>query len=295
MDWHIDYLTITVWGNDVINFFDLVFVNTFRKLINQGHGGRFYLETFKTDLGVTVRTNPVNTIENRSTIEIPGKACQLIGFIGLSSLLDQLNTKYEKVRVNRIDLAFDNCNFTVKDVEDCLLDDNLRSYFKRSTIKIYNNPYEINEVGEIGTSGITVGGRSSTRYMRIYDKHGFTRLELEFKHDKAVQVALDLFNNNTPEDALSMALGHVRDYIDFFTDWWEVFIQDFERLYKTLPENVKEMNLQNIKLWFENQIASAFFVLASLEPNELNNIYEIGRNKYTKSKYQGLLELEVLK
>lgn len=295
MDWHIDYLTVTVWGPDVIEFFDLFFVNTFRRLINQGHGGRFYLETYKTDLGVTIRNNPVNKIEERATIEIPGKACQLIGFIGLRSLLDQLITKYIKVRVNRIDLAFDNCNFTIEDVEKCLIDDNLRSYFKRSTIKIYNNPYEINEIGEVGTSGITVGGRSSTRYMRIYDKHGFTRLELEFKHEKAEQVAGDLFINSNPIDALPVALGHVRDYVDFFAEWWEIFVNNYARLYKTLPDNVKEMTLENIKYWFENQIASAFFVLASLDPEHIEEVYKIGKYKYNNSKYKGLLELETVK
>lgn len=291
MKWHIDYLTLTVWGEDVIDYFDLVFVNTFRGLVNQGHGGRFYLETYRTDLGIVVRNNPVNGGDNRTTIEFPGQACQKLGFYGLAQFFGELSYKYEKVRINRIDLAFDDCPFTVQDVYDCVIDDNLRSYFKRDKVKYYNSPFEKNEIGEVGTSGLSLGGRSSTRYMRVYDKHGFTRLEIEFKKEKSQQVGLMVLTADNPNSALVIAMGHVRDYIDFFTDWWELFVQDFERNYSKLPNDVQEMTLDGIKEWFEKQIAAAFFVLSNMEGEYLEDLYKIGAQKYRKSRYQGLLEL----
>jgi len=291
MNWHIDYLTLTVWGDDVTKFFELFFVNTFRNLINQGHGGRFYLETYKTDLGITVRTNPVNSIENRTTLEFPGQACQMIGYIGLASFLDQLQVKFDKVRINRIDLAFDHCPFTVEDVLKCVEDDNLRSYFKREKVKYYNSPYEVNELGEVGTSGLYLGGRSSTRMIRIYNKHGFTRLEMEVKHEKAIQVGLDVLKAGSIENALIMAMGHLRDYIDFFEGWWEEFIADFDRNYSKLPDDVQEITIENIKSWFEKQVASAFFVMANMDGRYLEELFEIGKDKYKNSRYQGLIEL----
>ena len=294
MNWHLDWVTFTVWGDDIIEVFDLWYADKFRSLVDQGHGGRFYKSTHKTDKSITVRTDPISGREQHATIEFPGEACQMIGLQGMREFYYFLLNHFERVRCNRIDVAFDYCEFTVQDVTDCLLDNNLRSYFKRSTIKVYNKPFEKNELGGLGTSGVTIGARSSTRYMRVYDKHGYTRLEIEFKHEKAEQVANDVLLSRTDKDALRMAMGHVADYIEFYTEWWDHFMNNFDRLYKTLPETVKEMTLEGIKQWFEDQIASAFYVLASMDKDgEIRkDIFEIGKEKYDQSCYSGILEME---
>jgi DNA relaxase NicK len=216
----------------------------------------------------------------------------MLSFYGLKQLWDLLRLTFEEVRINRIDTAFDYCPFTVQDVLKEVKDNNLRSYFKRETVTVYDKPYEPNELGKIGTSGINLGGRSSTRYIRIYDKHGYTRLEIEYKGTKSQQVGADLLFSQNPDAALELAIGHLRDYIDFFSDWWEEFIMNFDRLFKTLPKEIQEMTMEGIKNWFENQVASAFFVLSQLEGSEYwNNLIRSGSVKYRKSKYFGILEV----
>lgn len=295
--WHVDYLTITVWCEHVRYAFDNFFAERgiFRALKSLGRGGRFYYETYTTDLGVTVRENPYDGSDH-CTIEIPGTACQMLGYQGLANFVQILRLNYEKVRVNRVDVAFDDCDFKVQDVIGCLDDDELRSYFKRETIKTFKNPYELNEKNEVGTSGLTIGGRSSTRYMRVYDKHGYTRLEVEFKSEKADQVAHDIFDCKDEVLALRFAMGHVMDYVEFFSEWWQYFVSNFERLYAKLPKDVQEITIEKIKLWFESQIASAFYVMGSLEGQEYFDYLKfVGKNKYKQSRYDGLIEMNNLK
>lgn len=289
--WHIDYLTITVWGSNIVELFNDYFMGTFPLLRDMGHGGRFYQQTYSTDLGIIVRYLPVGSDEIRGTIELPGLSCQYLGYDKLVHFYQYLCRTNNKVRIKRIDLAFDHCNFTVEDVRKCILSDDLRSYFKRSTIKIYECPRELDELGKLGTSGLTIGGRSSTRYMRVYDKHGYTRLELEFKAEKAEQVGIDVLMAGCKELAVYEVMGHIRDYIDFFSEWWKEFIADFDRLYKKLPESVKQLSTSQIKKWFENQVASAFYTLASLEGSEyFDNLYLLGSLKYKRSKFSGMVE-----
>lgn len=292
--WHIDYLTITVWGKYLSSAFNTFFADRgiFRPLWSLEHGGRFYQDTYTTDLSIIVRERPVEELTDRCTIEIPGKACQLLGYKELSNFMEFLRINYEKVRCNRIDTAFDNVGFKVQDVIDCLKSDDLRSYFKRETIRTYDNPYELKENDEIGTSGVSIGGRSSTRYLRCYDKHGYTRLEIEYKAEKAEQVASDILDCNDEQEALIAAMGHVCDYVEFFTDWWKYFMENYQRLYAKLPTDVKEMTLDRIKTWFESQIAAAYYVLSDLgDEHYLDYLKWVGKCKYEKSKYRGLINM----
>lgn len=301
--WHVDYLTITVWGQDLAKSFDQFFVprGIFRPLKDLQHGGRFYQDTYSGDLGIMIRERPVEGTAPHCTIELPGQACQLLGYQGICDFLQILHFNHSKVRINRLDTAFNNCKFTVQDVINAVQDENLRSYFKRETIKTYSNPYERKENEKdlpkgSGTSGISIGGRSSTRYMRVYDKHGYTRMEIEYKGRKADQVAHDLFDCRDEKTALKLAMGHVMDYIEFFSEWWIEFMDNFERLYSKLPQDVQELSIEKIQTWFEKQIAAAFYVMGDLVGHEyFDYLKYVGECKYKQSRYFGLIEMNKIK
>jgi len=293
MDWHIDWLTVTVWGDDIVRDFDLFFDGILGDLRELGYGGRFYKETYRTEPGIIVRDKPINDIEKRSTIEIPGVACQMLGFDLLRKFLYFLVNGYERVKVNRIDVAYDNMNFSVDDVWDCLQDDEVRSYFKRSTMEYRTKPKQKKDNGELGTHAVTMGGRSSNRYMRVYDKHGFVRLEIEYKDVKADQVARDiLLWSGSEVEALKISMGHLADYVEFFKDWWVEFMSDFERLYANIPGDIKIYTMGKLKDWMKRQVSAAYYVLSMLDDDESmrKEILEEGRKKYKKSKYVGLVE-----
>ena len=300
--WHIDYLTVTIWAHDyddLVDFVNFCLKGVFTDLQDKGHGGRFYQSTYKTDLSVTLRLDPIGQEnENRATLELPGQACQLLGFDKLRDLLLTFTDYFPKIRINRIDTAFNNVPFSVQDVERCILDDNLRSYAKRDSLKIFKQPYEQvtdhnGQVVQVGTSGLYFGSRTSTRMIRVYDRHGYTRLECEYKHDKAHQVGLDLLLSDNTDTALRLAVGHLRDYIDFFADWWDLFMDNFDRLYKTLPQNIQELTVDQIKQWFERQISAAFYVMATLQGQQyLTYLYNQGSVAYERSRYKGIIEME---
>jgi DNA relaxase NicK len=291
--WHIDYFTVTVWGENVKELFDLIMMNKFPKSKDQGHGGRFYRETYKTSLGVTIRNNPLDGSESRTTIELPGKACQVLGFYGLKTFYEQLIQIYDKVRINRLDVAFNGLEFQPEDVFEAVENENLRSYLKRSTVKKYSAPFEQNDDGTIGNQGVVLGNRTSTRFMRVYNKHGYTRLEVEYKKEKATQVGFDLLTSLTVEEALTKAMGHLRDYTDFLTDWWLEFVGEFDRLYKKLNETITEIEITKMKEWLEKQVSSAIHVLVELEGIEyIEKLYKLGKMKYKNSRYSGLIEFE---
>lgn len=291
--WHIDYLTVTIWGSKVVEDFGDIFYGTFPEPTNLGHGGRFYRDTFATEPGIMLRTNPISQNgEERTTIEIPGTACQLLGFQRLADFLQYLYRLYERVKINRIDLAFDNCGFEPEDFFNAIRNERVRSYVKRDTVKFYSMPYQKDEKGKEGTSGLTFGSRSSERYMRIYNKHGYTRLEVEFKGDYADQVGCDVLLAGTVDNALRLSMGYLLDFVDVQDEWWLLFKEDYERLFARLGKTVPEYTMEKIKKWFEGQVKSAFYVIATLEDSEyLDSLYKLGREKVGKSKYGPMMRM----
>jgi hypothetical protein len=287
--WHIDYLVLTKWGSGLKDYFEGFFSDELGELLDQGHGGRFYRNTYAGMLGVILRSDPIGEGEEaRETLEIPGKACQVIGYDRLSRFYKYLISTPGMVRINRIDTAFNHCPFSVEDLYQAIQNNEVRSLFKRYTLKYFENKYEKDEKGKVGTSGITIGGRSSERYLRVYNKHGYTRLEVEYKHTKADIVGVDLLLANDTKEALRYAVGHLKDYIEFHNDLWDEFYSDLDRLYSKLPMNVQEMSITEIKKWFEKQVAGSFYILSNFVKDEdldyWDMLYKLGKFKVMKSK-----------
>lgn len=283
-DWNIDYLTITVWGEGMLEVYNEHFSEDLGVMVNQHHGGHFYNQTFQSLLGVTIRNDPVTGGDPRSTIEIPGRACTVLGFDKLVAFFQNCCRVFFRVRINRIDTAFNYCPFTVNDIYNAIQNDEVRSLFKRYTLKKYECPNEISENLTVGTSGITLGGRSSERYLRCYDKHGFTRLEVEYKHKKADQVGIDILLSGSPENALKYAVGHLKDYIEITSGMWDEFYNDITRLYAKVTGSGKEIAYDDVRQWFVKQVAPAFYIMASMEDAEFfHQLKEYGKYRAGKS------------
>ena len=285
LTWHIDWLTVTIHGVTVDDFQDFWvawFDSYFGKLVDQEHGGRFYKKTHRAGMGVTFRSDPGRG-DDYATLEIPGQACQLLGFEKLQQIYKNLKFVFGAVVVKRLDTAFDNCPFEVMDAYKEVESDNIRSFFKRENLHLFNDPFQKRENGVVGCHGFTIGGRSSSRFMRVYDKHGSTRLEIEYKEEKAVQVAEDLFSSQLRESA-KLAIGHVRDYIDFFAPWWDKFTAGIERLYKKIVVTAKEVELAKVSSWIVKQVSAALSLVADgYKEDFISSVIELGRVKREKN------------
>lgn len=71
--------------------------------------------------------------------------------------------------------------------------------------------------------------------LRVYDKRGPVRLELLTRKDRATIICTEVLTQKVDQWAF-LALGHLRDYIDFvdkdtkrMLSWWEAFVTETAR------------------------------------------------------------------
>jgi hypothetical protein len=314
---HCDYLTVTVWGLDWREVYDKYlwpFIQA--ELVDQGHGGRFYSSTWRSILGVTLRCEPVNKSEgDHWTLEIPGQACQIVGYENLCELYQSLQREAVKVRVNRVDVAVDNCPFEPYKLHEAAIVGAVRSKSHQETIGYRVNDFELNEAGGVGTQSFTMGSRESGRYLRCYNKHGFTRLEIEFKDDWADRLAVDFFIDCTPWDT---GIGYIRDFVDFLAeplenlrdelghiksegieqflaDWWCELVDFAGRASARLEKSGVVVTIARVKGWLMKQVSAAFSVVADFGGQSLGDfvgeLMAVGSvNRERSLTYRPLLE-----
>lgn len=302
---HADWFSFTAWDLDVTFLWASMFQDVLGQLIDQGHGGRYYKNTLGGSLGVLVRTDPIGRDpDNRITVEIPGKACQVLGYDRLCDLYQFLNRNASKLHVNRLDIAIDNCNFVPYQLRDAILENAIRTKTHRETLSVHDNPLMVDEAGRTGTQSVEFGDRTSQRYMRCYTKHGFTRLEVEYKDKRAEIVASDFFIDGTPFET---AIKHLRDFFDILSKdvqairaefgtradlsrslapWWSAFINGVGRAMAKISRTAKEVIIPKIQEWLLKQVSSGLSVVLDYTDNGqdfLDALVNVGRKRRTKS------------
>lgn len=141
------------------------------------------------------------------------------------------------------------------------------------------------------------GSRSSRVFIRVYDKrlerierkgecqeYHWVRLEVEFKAEKAQQVAQIVAMH--PDRVGEITTMVLLDYIDFKTepsscfsdrnmrrdgitcDWWSYFLQTTEKL-KLLPGPAPDRNIQTIMRWILTTCSRNLVIAAMVEGNAL--------------------------
>lgn len=278
MDAKIDYFVLTLWdqkrdpvswGHYVLSLFGLEFHQ-------EAYGRRGYKDEFTALYGAKYWSIPHDGT-NRITISLPGEACSFLGFEALQSAYKWAITDCDKVTCNRIDLAIDEVEFTPRMVYDFIMAGEVRSLVKRDSLAFWTSQ-EKNDFGVNGCSAVTFGSRSSMRYLRIYDKHGYTRVEVEYKHERADLVAKDIFGNEDGEHGeyyeiykisddnrmLDKAISHLRDMVDIFADWWFQFVGVIERAGATLPKI--SSSLKSFQKWVLKALPGVLAYLHDVQP-----------------------------
>jgi len=266
-------------------------------LVYTGHGARSYRQLYKGLSGSKVYAFPSQMGRDGSDhvhLELPGDACDCLPpdkMITLFKLLDDYGLRYT---VKRLDIAFDGLSFTPGDVYRAILDGKLNSFANRKSIQFIESPYEEKDDGTLGTSTVYVGSGQSLRMLRVYDKRGFTRAELQFRDERAHIVAVDLFTGQY-DDWDRKGKSHLRQYVEF-TEFpeWEAFIDGVERYSIRIP-SARVVSLEKLTAWMKNQVACAFYVLQELGGGayalDLAQIGERKLKKKTRSRYDVLLQM----
>lgn len=185
-----------------------------------GYGGQGYRESWR-DLvtGARVYGGPamLRDWETRSTISLPGRACEWLGADGLRELLGEVELFADRVRCTRIDLAWDHACFRPAELWAYLQSGGkVRTDAKRSTFR------HIEDIEGVGT--VYLGSRQSQRMLRVYDRGEVCRVELECKSDRAHAVLSTMMEVDTAKWS-DCAWSHLLDYVELPAVWWQALCQ----------------------------------------------------------------------
>jgi DNA relaxase NicK len=232
--------------------------------------------------------NPSNNPDDYFHFEIPGQACDLMNPEYFQALEDLLSSNYEnKYQYKRLDFAFDNVPFSPEEVKRSIKEGKVRSLAKRESLHIKSSPFEKRNNGELGTYTVEFGSPNSQRMITVYNKRGPTRLEFQMKDERAHRIACELFQAYDIQSWYQIMIGHLRDYIDIFTPWWDEFTKSIGRAHITVS-NPKDVTLEKILEWFDNQISPAFSAIVDTQsPDVINGM--INRGRYRRSARYNLL------
>jgi len=289
----VHWLSFTVHAprEEAFTIYDGLFKKTFGELEDLGNGGRGFKEIYHGLLEFKIYLTPAkDTGDEYFHFDIPGQACEFMSWKYFQRLESLISSSYPNGhKYTRIDIAFDNCPFSPQKVEDAIIENKVRSLAKRESLEIHKSPFASKDNGEEGTYTVYFGSRSSERMIRVYDKRGFTRLELELKDERANLVAMELFKADDISKWYEIMIGHLRDFVDFDTEWWSEFIGNMGRAWAILS-SPKEIEIERILNWLDHQVMPALSVVVDTQPEALlKALLERGRER-RGSKYNLLLD-----
>lgn len=188
-----------------------------------------------------------------------------------------------------MDFAFDHVQFEPKDIEDAIRADLVRSLAKRESLLIHSSPFAYRDDGKQGTYTVSFGSNQSERMITVYNKRGFTRLEFQTRDLRANLVGRHLFLEHNTSDWSKIGLSHLRDFVDFKTDWWNIFINGSYRANETIARP-REVSISKLVRWMDKQVSPALSVAYDVLPEEvMKSIIAQGR-KRRGTRYETLLQ-----
>jgi hypothetical protein len=227
---------------------------------------------------------------------LPGQACELLGVVDLVAAAVGC-----ELTPTRLDVAWDVPRevVTPAQVRDAFLVGDVVSRIHRAEVE--GRPGEIagwseHRNGEGHT--VYLGSRSSGRMLRVYDRRGPTRVELEVKGDRAALLWGWLLEH-AEADWSAAAMSHLRDFVDFrvqdsteqcrrtLLPWWAGIVAGADR--KALPISRKPVSLDGLGRWARHSLAAVLAVLEATEgPGYLVDLTLHGRSRWTR-RHRGLL------
>jgi DNA relaxase NicK len=243
-------------------------------------GARGYQEVWVLPLGVTVYAKPLQVEHGPHVhVEVKGQACQAAGLLALARYFRCLEGMFPGYwRATRLDLAWDGVPFTPGQAFEAAKAGHVRTWAKRESLGWHDKPLSPDE-----GSTCELGSRPSERFLRVYDKRGPTRCELELKGERAAAVAAQLAGLPAREWA-PVALGHLRDFVDFVDresdanlsraaplPWWSAFVGRAAKAGLRLVHEVVP-TLERSRDWFRRQVGPTLAVLLAADRGSLEGL-----------------------
>ena len=287
--YRVHWLSVTIWTTfpNILKIWHEQFEPIFGSLINLKHGGRGFRSLHKSIAGIQIYSEPINISQDQDayiSMSIPGDACDALDVQFLHEFIKFIDGKY-RTNVTRLDMAFDHVPFTPEQFSQALDADKVRTYAKRESFTIISSPYQPQEEGNgVGCDTVQVGKRQSERILRVYNKRGFTRVELEAKQKRADGIAKDVMLKD-PDNWGKLFMGHLRDFIDLvedkdtgmLVDFWAEFVNSIPRAALTVTDP-RKVEIDRMMGWMYYGVAPALSaVYDRFGEDEIEEIIKLGR------------------
>jgi hypothetical protein len=222
-------------------------------------------------------------------LEVRGEGCEILGLSKLAELYHRL-----ELRATRFDVAVDGASFKPATLWREWKRGNVVSAVKisaraRDDRQWRSGDWQSNAEGDTAYLGST----QAHRRLRVYDRRGPTRVELQARHEAAAAIAADLLGGDLEVGWAARALGHMRAFVDFrrgedanvsrrpLAAWWQRFVTDAERADVRLTGVIVD-TFERAAAWVERQVAPILAVYRRVLGREgLAQLLEQGHNRWT--------------
>jgi len=273
--------------------------------VDSGKSGRQYKKIFVGPLGLRLYAYPGTQLHCH--LEIPGEAIEQMGQAAILELLSSLNeltgvdiavspdARPVNWRCTRLDIAFDHVPFSPRQCYDAWQREDVRCAANRDSYKWIES--------ETGNT-LYIGSRLSGRFVRIYDRRGFTRLEFELKGRWAAGIG-DVVAAVQFAAWRDVGLGHLRQFLDFVArdtggsisradllPWWAIFAERVERATERFDRGDAGMDvLAKVKRFLTRMLPSMCVFREGLRVS-LDDLCDASESRLTDKHLQKIAELQ---
>ena len=279
--WGIDWLAVTTWdvsadrvarlASEAFHFGKEVGVDGWTAV----GGARFYGRRHEY-LGATLLSEShARGADENMHLVMPSEACA-VGVDALLQLLTRLRMWSGRCSVARLDLAVDGVPFTPIDAYRAVQAGHTVSWAKRGRDGVVTHTWHSSNGVEEGDT-LYIGRRSSERFLRIYDRRGPTRIELETKGKYANAVAAELLNRRGDDPAMAaFVVGCLREFCDFgvqdgvhgsrnveLLPWWRTFVGSVDRIGKLVVDRRYRLSVDRSLRWIDRSVVPSLAMVVS--------------------------------
>ena len=279
--WSIDWLAVTAWDVEVdrvaqltseaFHFGKQVGVEGWTAL----GGARFYGRRHEY-LGATLLSEShARGADENTHLVMTSEACA-VGVDALLQLLTRLRMWAGRCSVARLDLAVDGVPFTPADAYEAAQAGHTVSWAKRGRDGVVAHAWHSSNGADEGDT-LNIGRRSSERFLRIYDRRGPTRIELETKGRYADAVLAELLTRRGDDAELArFVVGCLREFCDFgvqdgrhgsrdvaLLPWWQAFVGSADRIGKLVVDRRQGLSVDRSLLWIDRSVVPSLAMVVS--------------------------------